>query len=338
MITPSFGLTATERVLPAMALDFTTASLDARVTIARALNTATRVNSSGFIEVVNANLPRFTFDPITLLCRGLLREPTRTNLIRYSSDYSQPNWTITGVTTVSTDNLSPDGTNNAFLLEAANEVGPIQGLTVVSGASYTMSAFVKAGTATSLRIRDSGASAQGLKFVFATKSFNTITAGVTGYGYIEYANGWFRIWCTYTTSSAGASTTIRPTDQAGTTTWYEYGVSLEAGAFLTSYIPTTASAGVRNADTISMTGTNFSDWFNASAGTFFINTDARNAETLLTAGTYTLSADATALKKYATTYTADPSATELVFGNGTIQKVSYYKQALIAAELAALVA
>lgn len=52
MITPSFGLTATERVLPKLALDFTTASLDSRVTFTRttgASNPATYVNSSGAI-------------------------------------------------------------------------------------------------------------------------------------------------------------------------------------------------------------------------------------------------------------------------------------------------
>jgi hypothetical protein len=47
MITPSFSLTATERVLPRLALDFTTASLDPRVTFTRSGATATRVNSSG---------------------------------------------------------------------------------------------------------------------------------------------------------------------------------------------------------------------------------------------------------------------------------------------------
>jgi hypothetical protein len=43
---------------------------------------------------------------------------------------------------------------------------------------------------------------------------------------------------------------------------------LEAGAFATSYIPTEATAVTRNADVATMTGTNFSDWFNASEGTF----------------------------------------------------------------------
>ena len=52
MITPSFGLTATERVLPKLALDFTTASLDPRITFTRttgASNPATYVDSSGYI-------------------------------------------------------------------------------------------------------------------------------------------------------------------------------------------------------------------------------------------------------------------------------------------------
>ena len=81
MITPAYSPTATERVLPRLALDFTTAIADPRVTTTRAANTATRVNSGGVIEIVNANLPRFDFDPITLVCRGQRIEEARTNLL-----------------------------------------------------------------------------------------------------------------------------------------------------------------------------------------------------------------------------------------------------------------
>jgi hypothetical protein len=38
-------------------------------------------------------------------------------------------------------------------------------------------------------------------------------------------------------------------------------------AFVSSYIPTTTTALTRNADVASMTGTNFSSWYNASEGT-----------------------------------------------------------------------
>jgi hypothetical protein len=44
---------------------------------------------------------------------------------------------------------------------------------------------------------------------------------------------------------------------------------LESGAFATSYIPTTGTAVARQADFASMTGTNFSSWYNAAEGTLF---------------------------------------------------------------------
>jgi hypothetical protein len=46
---------------------------------------------------------------------------------------------------------------------------------------------------------------------------------------------------------------------------------LEQGAFATSVIPTTTTALTRNADVASMTGTNFSSWYNASEGTVYFN-------------------------------------------------------------------
>jgi hypothetical protein len=54
---------------------------------------------------------------------------------------------------------------------------------------------------------------------------------------------------------------------------FMWGMQLEAGAFATSYIPTVASTVTRAADAASMTGTNFSSWFNAGEGTFY--TDAQ---------------------------------------------------------------
>ena len=56
----------------------------------------------------------------------------------------------------------------------------------------------------------------------------------------------------------------------GTSGVYIWGAQIEAGAFATSYIPTVAATVTRAADSASMTGTNFSSWFNASEGTFVV--------------------------------------------------------------------
>jgi hypothetical protein len=46
---------------------------------------------------------------------------------------------------------------------------------------------------------------------------------------------------------------------------------LEAGTFATSFIPTAAAAVTREADIASMTGTNFSSWYNQREGTFVVS-------------------------------------------------------------------
>jgi hypothetical protein len=55
----------------------------------------------------------------------------------------------------------------------------------------------------------------------------------------------------------------------GTSTFADisaWGGQSELATFPTSYIPTEATAVTRNADVATMTGTNFSDWYNASEG------------------------------------------------------------------------
>lgn len=199
MITPSYGLTATAQVLPILALNFTTAVTDARVTTSRALNTATRFNANGAIEIVNANIPRYDYDPVSLTCRGQLIEETRSNLFL---------------------NSLIDGTNLAT-----------QSVTL-SAIAYTVSFY---GTG------------------------NIVISG--GHSATVTGSGAFPTRKTYTfTPTAGSSTfTV-----SGTVSYAQ----VEAGTFATSYIPTAASSATRNADVVTMTGTNFNSWYNASEGTF----------------------------------------------------------------------
>ena len=200
MITPSFALTATERVLPKLALDFTTASLDSRVTFTRSGNTATVINSSGVIVAINADLPRFDFNPTTLVCRGLLIEEARTNALL---------------------NSLIDGTDLATQL------------VTVTAAARTLSFY---GTGT----------------VVLSGAHSATVVGTGAYP--------ARTTLTFTPSAGVLTLTVTGTVQFA---------QLETGAFATSFIPTAATAVTRNADVATMTGTNFSDWYNATEGSLY---------------------------------------------------------------------
>ena len=282
MITPAYSATATERVLPRMALDFTTASLDSRVTVARALNTATAINSSGFIAVVNANLPRFDFDPVTLACKGLLIEESRANAFTYSQDFGNAAWTPT-ILDVSTDAAtSPDGTTDADKLipTTANGVhGTKQSAALSNGVAYTMSGFFKADGYRRVMMRES--TAFGYAAVFDLIS-GTVVATTDATGTItNFGNGWYRCEMRFTsgwTNTSDMYIFVLPDNGTGygsatfsgdgTSGVLAYGAQFEAGAFATSYIPTTTTSVTRNRDIVTMTGTNFSDWFNGSQGAF----------------------------------------------------------------------
>lgn len=288
MITPAYAPTATERVLPRMALDFTTGVLDPRVTVTRALNTATRVNSSGAIEIVNANLPRFDYDPATLAPKGLLIEETRTNILLQSSDFANVVWTKANSSVSSDVIISPDGTQNADKLveNSANTTHGVSQSPLLTAGTHTQTIFAKAAERNWLRIicADGGAYVN-----LSTGVFGTVSAGTVSFAaksIKNYGNGWYRIEVSFTAVLGANTILIRLATSDGGQTYlgngvsgaYVWGAQLEAGAFATSYIPTTTTSLTRNADVVSMTGTNFSDWYNSTSGAIL----ARSSQSVIT--------------------------------------------------------
>ena len=287
MITPSYSITATERVLPKLVLDFTTATLDPRITFTRALNTATCVNSSGYVATVNANLPRFDYNPVTKVCNGLLIEEARTNICLYSSDYTQSNWTKTQCTIAQNATTSPANVGDAQQIvenTATNSHNIRQFSTITSGATSTFSCYVKAAGRTKCSIRqvqsgNGGTALFDLTTGTLTSSGNTGTGTNTVAGISNAGNGWYRLYVTVTTTGiTSMNYDVFPCDASGATTYtgdgvsglYVWGCQFEVGAFPTSVIPTDGTVGgiTRNADVATMTGTNFSSWYNQTAGTF----------------------------------------------------------------------
>ena len=299
MITPAFSLTATERVLPRLALDFTTASLDPRITFTRVGATATRVNASGFVESVAADTPRFDFNSITLVCRGLLVEESRTNLLLQSQNFGT-SWSNTNTSENVDVAISPDGTQNAdkLIVNNGSAVGGSQITQIVSKAAtattYTYSVFGQAAGLNRMWLIVSDGASFSNRANFAISLVDgavTISAGAVGTftaasgAVTAFKDGWYRASLTFTSSTeTSVVARIYPLDSSITTgdgvkginIW---GAQLEAGAFATSYIPTVASQVTRTADVATMTGTNFSDWYNASEGTFSVQANVTSLAT-----------------------------------------------------------
>ena len=285
MIIPSFGLTAPERVLPKLALDFTTAALDSRITFTRttgASNPATYVNSSGYVTAATNNQPRFDFDFSTGLCLGLLVEEARTNF--YLNSQQMNLQTPIGIT-VATDVAgvpAPDGTITADKLQEDASNGQHAASASFGGAigDYSFSGFFKAAERTSIRLNMFSTTLNAVAiFNLSTGTITLVSGGATNAKITKLANGWFR--CEMTANqpdvrTLGARFALISGETShsyvGTPGYgaYAWGAQLEVGAFPTSYIPTTATALTRNADVAVMTGTNFSDWFNASEGSAVI--------------------------------------------------------------------
>jgi len=113
-------------------------------------------------------------------------------------------------------------------------------------------------------------------------STQSVTVTAQAYTLSFYGTGTITLSGTSTGSLVGTgaypsrvSLTFTPT--AGTLTLTVTGsvgyAQLEAGAFPTSYIPTTSATVTRAADNASMVGSNFSSWYNQSEGTFVTSFD-----------------------------------------------------------------
>jgi len=246
---------------------------------------ATRVNSDGLIESVSADQARLDYDPSNPQDPHLLLEPSRTNSLPESENFST-NWIAVG-STVSSGISSPDGGTNAYsLIEGTASGGKIIYDTIsVSAGSVTYSLFMKKG--------DKRYTALLLSGVVATSMFNvdlengtgtTVTGSFDSTSIEEYPNGWYRISVTATATAGnlncnvylmnGATYNDRNYTGNGTDKTYIFGAQLEEGSYPTSYIPTEGSAVTRTNDLISNSYTGLT----SASGTIFLDLDTKGLD------------------------------------------------------------
>jgi hypothetical protein len=224
--------------------------------------------------------PRFDYDPVTLAPRGLLIEEARTNLLTYSAQIDDASWQKIRSSAIANSTNAPDGTVSADTLvedTTASTTHQINKVFTGTAVAHTYSVYVKAAGRTQIRLNLFDGAA------FVSQTYFDLTSGTvlsgTGGTITAVGNGWYRCAITATlAASAGCQAQLRLASGGsdiytggGTSGVFIWGAQLEAGAFATSYIPTVASTVSRSADVATMTGTNFSTWYNQSEGTFVVN-------------------------------------------------------------------
>ena len=262
---------------PTLNLDFANSkTLDPRITFTRT-STATYVDEDGLIKSVDADVARFDHDPVTGECLGLLVEEQRSNLLTYSDQLDeQSNWVDSGTSWSANTIISPDGTQNADDPGFVSEKWGFYDDTNSSWISGYPQNYPF--TVTSEWVRHSA----------------TITtpSGCTTLRFYPLRSG---NDTSYIFQRVGVSTSTTYTASAyykladDGTTVIAWGAQLETGAFPTSYIPRPdTSTATRNPDSVSMTGDNFSDWYNPSEGTLLCVLNISRDLTDLNTGSWTL--------------------------------------------------
>ena len=213
---------------------------------------ATTINKDGLIEEVGNNIPRIDYKDNSE--GALLLEPSRTNLVTQSNDFSQSAWTKSNTTITSNSIISPDGTLNASKLYRSSTGAYLQQNVSLIG-EYSYSLFAKYGDLSFVRLLLRDSSNKNVYFNIENGTVGTASSGLSA-SIDNLGNGWYR--CSVVAAVSFTGVRIYPTqadNSTGGSNGYVHiwGAQLEQGSYPTSYIPTSESAVTRLADSCNQT-------------------------------------------------------------------------------------
>jgi len=234
------------------------------------------------------NVPRIEYDADGNW-KGLLIEESRTNLVTYSEDFSQ--WINSSSTDTAASTTSPDGESNGTLLTAVSSTyaNIFINVTLSLNTEYCASVYMKAGSSSDSQILlfdPTGAGTTGgirINWTDGVPSTQIYLGNGTDATYEDVGGGWYKV--SFKSFSSAVNTSHRViiySDRAdGINSIYIWGAQLEAGAFPTSYIPTSGSTATRATDDCgSLLFSNFG--YNNQEGTFVVEfsyTDPDDSDT-----------------------------------------------------------
>ena len=277
---------------------FPTSYISSTETFTSRASTATYYDSTGTLQTAAVDEERLSYNPADLTAPATqLFEEQRTNLFTYSETDST-NWPIGNssdwantpqvISGVKIDKF----TRNAVGVKDFSSSSPLSTCSVFFYDSGTAS---NSNTVIRLEVRGSTVVFDEILFDYSTKQFTTKN-GVGNLTVLGFGNGLYRVSISFSTTVA--SVTSHRVAIYGDATWLG-GFQLEEAAYPTSYIPTTSSTvtrsadvyssatSTRSADSASMTGDNFSEWYRQDEGTLYVDVDSFDSANayVLTVGT-----------------------------------------------------
>ena len=295
-------------------------------TFDRGNGASTRINKQKLIESVSNDVPRLDYGISD--CPALLLEPSRTNLLPYSEEFTRSNWGKVNTTITPFYSISPDGSATASLLQrtssSANYMS--EGITKPSAAptQVTGTWFVKKGVGDYFATRIQGAYPARVDLIYqhSTKSIISVVATtftIIDSSVVEVANGFVRISLSVLTDSASSmsfscspnsdASQIDGSGSSADSNVIIWGAQLEVGSYATSYIPTlTGSSQTRQAETANGAGN--ASTINSSEGVLMLEASG-------------LSSSDTTQRRLGVTKNGTYEGVRLQFGNGNISATVY---------------
>ena len=201
------------------------------------------------------NVPRLTYQNGGGGCPSLLLEKQSTNLVTYSEQFDNADWTKqSGVSVTANQTISPDGTQNADLVVGGGSSGIFQsGKTVSTTVANTKSVYLKG--------------VSGGEVVRLQDPNQTL-----GYTVCTLTTSWQRFTLSEVQSGGVAGLWVTLIPSGGIYIW---GAQLEASSYPTSYIPTTSASATRVGDACYKTG--ISSLIGQTSGVLFADFKVDNA-------------------------------------------------------------
>lgn len=232
--------------------------------------TATRCNSQGLIELVDVDVPRLDYDPVTLAIIGYLNEPPKSNRFLHYNDATQATWVKTGVTVTANDVAAPNGVVEADKLTQGSGAsdGFKQAITFASNQIHAVSHFLRYSDVAwvCLDVYETAAPANFVRawFNLQTGAVGAVANGGTGTGATAWlepypAREFFRPILVGAVNNAATAVTCElyaVTGDASTTraagSYWWWGSQAETNEAATSVTPTGAATAARGAEVLSV--------------------------------------------------------------------------------------